>query len=254
MKRFISTIALAITALSVHAANAGPVSGNLILNGFQYAGAPSGKVTVNEPGFGGIDSTTTRAGGLNGTFSNLSGSSNWLLFCIELLVPSAAFGVPVEYALTSPAIGGLQEPFTSLQRSRLEKLFVKQVATTGQIADDAVTSAAVQLAVWEILHSDVGFGNLQLSNTNSQNTNGLWTASFNGARAEAESILFGLDSFNTTGWNVTLTSFNNGGFKDGKQDFLSAQVTSAVPEPSSLALILAGLFSMSMIVRKKLKP
>ncbi len=259
MKRIFTLLATMATAFTLHAA---PITGTLTLDGFQYGSAKAGTMTYNAPGFGGIQSTSAGVGGLLGTFTTSSDplGSEWLLWCIELFAPTANFGQGVNYTQNTPGVGPLGT-FSAQQQSLLEKLFVKQVSTTGQIADDVQTSAAVQLAIWEILYSGAGFGNLHTTNNAFQNTNAFWTNSVGGARTEAESILSGLDTFDTTGWNVTFTSFNNGGSKGGKQDFLSANVEfggscqlgneCAVPEPTPLALAGVGLLALGFAARRK---
>lgn len=259
MKRFFTLLATVATAMSLHAA---PVTGTLTLDGFQYGSAKSGTMTYNAPGIGGITNTNANVSGLLGTFTTGSDplGSEWLLWCIELFAPTGNFGQGVEYTQNQPGVGP-SGTFTSQQQSLLEKLFVKQVSTNGVIADDVQTSAAVQLAIWEILYSGTGFGNLHTSNNLLQNSNSFWSTSLGGARTEAESLLAGLDTFDTTGWNVTFTSFNNGGSKSGKQDFLSADVQFGgscqlgnecdVPEPTPLALAGIGLLALGFAARRK---
>lgn len=255
MKRILSAIALAVAAFS---ASATPVPGTLTLSGFEHSPTPSGVVqdSVSLIGAG--------VGALNATFTDTAPFGlvdvPFLLYCIELHAPSPNFAQSVAYTMNSnPALGTFGNPFTATEQARLDKLFVKQFATTGVNTNaDAVASAAMQLAVWEII-TETG-STLSLNGGSFKVAGGL-TAE----KAAANALLLNLDSYSTTGYTVNFTSFNNGGNKVGLQDFLAVSVAPggsctlgncdvpSVPEPTSLSLAMAGLamFGIGALRRRR---
>ena len=264
MKKFILSAAALLFAGAVMA---GPVNGQLTIVGYEHGLAPTGTMTLNPPGPSNTRTVTAGVSALKMDFVPTGGdplfdSESFLAYCIELFAPTANFGVAVNYTQnTAPALGALNNPLTSLQESRLTKLFVKNGTPDGSTAN-AASSAAMQLAIWEIIYDETNFGDL------SAGVFGLGAGQFystpvDGARAAAENLIAGLDSYNTNGFTGTFTSFNNGGAKSGKQDFLSFSLNSGggcedfgggaceIPEPGSFALAGLGLLGLGLVRRRK---
>ncbi|MDX1800835.1 MAG: PEP-CTERM sorting domain-containing protein [Marinobacter sp.] len=104
----------------------------------------------------------------------------------------------------------------------------------------ADTSAAFQLALWELVDEDQQTNGLDL-------TGGQFTAtSFNTARATANGWLSSLSSI-TNGFNLFVLE------NDGSQDLLvfKPAPTVRVPEPGTLALMCLGLLVLGLRMRKR---
>lgn len=259
MKKTFTALALAVLTM---AATAAPVS--VTINGFEHGTAPTGTMTVNPPGPFNTNSTTAAVSALRLSVDDGSGPfgiSDFLAYCIELFAPTANFGNAANYVQnTSPALGAFSIPFSTLQNDRLTKLFVKNGTLDGSTAD-STASAAMQLAIWEIVYdgSASGFGDLT-AGAFGLGAGEFYSTSVTGARTVAETLLNGLDGYDVGNFTATFTSFNSGGSKTGKQDFLSVSLNSGgscdlgnncdVPEPGSLALAGLGLLGLFAARRK----
>ena len=260
MKKFILS---AIAALCASAAMAAPVNGNLTIVGYEHDSAPVGTMTLNPPGPFNTRNVTAGVSALNVEFTATGEAVGlpFLVYCIELFAPTANFGVGVGYTKnTAPALGALNNQFTALQESRLTKLFVKNGTLDGS-TPNATSSAAMQLAVWEIVYDEADFGDLS-AGMFGFGAGQFYSTPVAGARAAAENLIAGLDSYNTNGRTGTFTSFNHGGTKAGKQDFLSFSLNAGdsctigneaceIPEPGSFALAGLGLLGLCLTRRRK---
>jgi hypothetical protein len=248
----------ALLAMAAFAASATAVNGSLTINGYEHAGAPVGTMTIDPAGWLNLNAqnTTAGVGALDVTFDGTS----YLAYCIELMAPTANFGQAKNYTMnTAPALAPFGTLFSASQESRLTKLFVKN---GGVGSFDATGSAAMQLAIWEIMYDDSNFGDLS-AGLFGLGAGEFYSTAAGGARSAAETLIAGLDSYDTTGYSVGFASFNNGGNKVGKQDFLTASVTETfscnqgdcgptnVPEPSSLALMFAGLAAAAVATKRR---
>ncbi|MEO6031146.1 MAG: PEP-CTERM sorting domain-containing protein [Burkholderiaceae bacterium] len=117
----------------------------------------------------------------------------------------------------------------------------------GSNVDTATKSAAFQVALWEIMYDT---GSLYRLSNPSQ---GIFseTASNNGVRALAQSYLDDLGS--VSNFQVSMLQslgHYNGDHRwvAGNQDFL---ITTPVPEPSTYALMLAGLAGVGFVARRR---
>lgn len=264
MKKTLLALAMAVSAF---AAQAAAVTGTLTIDGFEHSGAPVATMTVNPPGLFNSQSTTFAVGGLNVSFDDGSGfADSYLAYCIELFAPTANFGKATSYTMNSlPALAPFSTAFSTSQESRLTKLFVKNSVANGTSNGgslDAQGSAAMQLAIWEIMYDDNNFGDLS-AGLFGFGAGEFYSTSAAGARTAAENLIAGLDGYDTTGYAVGFASFNNGGNKSGKQDFLTANVTQTfgcnegdcggnpVPEPGSMALAGLALAGLAYTSRRK---
>lgn len=266
MKKILSTLAALTLAVSAFTASAAPVSGQLTLIGTEYAGAPVGTMTIDPPGLLNFNarSTTFGVGALKASFNDGSNvaSPELILYCIELFAPTGNFGQAVNYSQETDA--GLQ-PFSFTQADRLNKLFAKDFDLNGGVNAGALQSAAMQLAVWEILYDDnANFGDLS-AGAFGLGAGEFYSTSTGGARAIAENMLFGLDTYAST-TSFSFATFNNGGSKLGKQDFLTASINAGdscgignvtpecggeVPEPGTFGLMAAAFGALLVTRRRK---
>ena len=266
MKHILSSVALAVMAMSAHADSV-PVL--LTINGFEHGTALSGTMTIDPVGLSNTDSisATGAVSALDITVNDGIFTQNFLAYCIELLAPTANFGVPAEYTMNSnPFLGAFSIPYSVRQQDRLTKLFVKNALTAGGTFSggtaDKTASAAMQLSIWEIIYDDANFGDLS-AGAFGVNAGEFYSTSVSGARAVAENLMFGLDTYNIGNYTVSFTSFNAGGAKSGQQDFLSASLNAGdsctigndceVPEPNSLAIGATGLMGLVFLRRRLAK-
>ncbi|MEZ0232147.1 MAG: PEP-CTERM sorting domain-containing protein [Methylophilaceae bacterium] len=150
---------------------------------------------------------------------------------------------------------GLSPFFSSTQQSALDRLITNTLPTFFGLRDTYISTSsssdlaaannyalAMQLAVWEIVEEtgsyDLASGSIYLSGTGPANT-------------AADALAIGFINNITSGpWTTTGGYTLSYAFSDTKQDQL---LITAVPEPSSWAMLLAGLSTVILIARRRSK-
>lgn len=255
MKTFRSLAMAAMIALSASAAVAGPTSlqfndlpepeqGVFTIVGFEYVPARNGTMSVT-----GLGTVQAGVGAIRATFDDgFADPLSFNAFCVELFTSASGFG-----SATSNFLIG------STTSTSLSKLFSYNDVANGGVNGDGTTStdkyksAGLQLAVWELLY-DAAPGNVSA---------GEFSASVDATSvAWANSLLAGAAGANAN-YDLQLISDNDLRSKPTYQDFVTASIGSTfgcnegdcgvtpVPEPSSIALTIAGLLGLGFFSRRK---
>jgi hypothetical protein len=220
----IKSIASAVLALVAVAAQADTVS----LPDFAY-GSLAVKVNVTGVTNGIVDESA-------GAFSTkLNGGASFLSYCIDLTQSAALGGAPdSSYSRVAGSSYSFDNPAAA---ASLSKLFT----FAGSLVTNNSTSAAFQLAVWEIIYESP-------SNAYSMT---LGRASFGtqdprdaGTVTLASSWLNALSTTPATDPISILTSVNS-------QDLVYGGATAPIPEPSTYALMIAGLAGVGFVARRR---
>ncbi len=198
--------------------------------------------TVNLSGFlGGRKATadldtprniTVNAGEFTGSWNGNSFSA----MCVDVLHDMHFGTTYTNYTALTPAAYG----FSAAQVDLFNRLYTNYYAASHAGNDNA---AAFQIAVWEITYDgngtlDTGAGTFTLGSGGSAT-----------AKATASSWLAGLSALPTGLWNFTvLDSADVSGGQRATQDLL---VAIPVPEPSTYALLLAGLGLVGLMARRR---
>lgn len=190
------------------------------LSGFEYSGKTDA-VKVDWS-LNGSSWSKAYAGAFSGTFD--LNDESFVSFCVEVTQYAAAWGSSASYTEAS---------FSSTIASNLTNLANKYYSSVS----DSLTSAAFQMAVWEIVLEDSGTFNL---------TSGAFQLK-NSATAInlAQSWLDGIndDSVAATG-NYSLRYLQNGKY----QDML---VLTPVPEPATYGMLLLGMGLIGLFARRR---
>ena len=224
-RSFFKPIALACLTLGTVQAHADSVD---------FLGFANGSKTVNykltAPNV--AKNSSASAGGFS---TVLNGGPSFTSYCVDLY-ESISFADPA-YTNYNEVDGSTH--FTGLHAAAdadIGKLF-----SAGHLVNNAKTQAAFQIAIWEIAYETSGSYNL--STGTAQFSGG--TAASSGALTLATSWLGSLGA-NTMDVKV-LESLSIRNIK-GHQDVVFAQ---AVPEPSTYALMAAGLMSIGFVARRR---
>ncbi|MEJ6006619.1 PEP-CTERM sorting domain-containing protein [Paucibacter sp. AS339] len=221
-KRHFSLIAAAVLALSGAAQAAGTLT--IKQNGFS-----GGSVDVNIEQLG-VNMDGVGAGLLNFDIKN---GASFGAYCVEL-------GQYTSSSYTDYTVGSFSTP----QASQLQNLFSANYAGV----DTTTERAAFQLAVWELTHEKLSgpasvtelSGDLQSFNLNNS------TSNYDSLKNLANSYLSAGAAYsgNTLYQIEKLSSTTN-------QDLLRFNAVTAVPEPSSYALLLAGLAAVGFMSKRR---
>jgi hypothetical protein len=243
MKTTFSRFALAaMLAVGMASAVAGPVvdSGTLTRGAFEYSSPISGNPSVDGTSLGSVV-----IGAMNATFDDGFDADSFLMFCVDLYSQAGSKGTAFNYDKTSF--------LTEVPFDQIGKLIT---FNGGLSSTSSAGSTAMQLAIWELIYDatpgDVKNGDFKVT--------GMGT---NPARDMANALLAGAAGVTTSRWDVVGLSDNAyfEGNKFGYQDYITASFNARcnegdcgvtpVPEPSSIALTLAGLAGIGAVARRR---
>jgi hypothetical protein len=221
----LKSLVLAVLALGAATAQADTVS----VPSYAF-GAPLA-VTVNVTGVtaGTVDEG---AGAFN---TSVNGGASFLSYCIDLTQP-VSVGGPSDSSYTRVA-GGSYSFANPAAATSLSKLFT----FAGSLVNSNATSAAFQMAVWEIIYEAPG-------NVYSMGAGkavfGVQDARETATLTLADSWLNALSTTPATAPISILASANS-------QDLVYGGATAPIPEPSTYALMIAGLAGLGFVARRR---
>jgi PEP-CTERM motif len=228
----IKSIVSAVLAIGAASAQADTVSLPDFAYGSLTVTANVSGVTRNAAGaFGAADEPA-------GAFStSVNGGPSFLSYCIDLTQPAALRGAPdSSYTRVAGSSYTFENPAAA---SSLSKLFT----FAGSLVNSAATSAAFQLAVWEIIYESPSNAYSMTTGRASFGTQDVRDA---GTVTLAGNWLNALSSTPATSPISILASTNS-------QDLVYGGATAPIPEPSTYALMIAGLAGVGFVARRRAK-
>lgn len=245
MKKIITALALSLGALCASALPLiEPV--DFKLTSFVYTPTLGGVVGAPVVGVGHI-------GGLNAGTSTIpydplfGGTDTFIAYCIEIVENAGGFNV------YRPYVKSTYFAFTEPSGSQIDWFSKLFTFNNGLTTTDKISSAAMQLAIWEIVYEaspgDLTSGSFHIFGSSPHLAS---------AAAQANVLLAGAS---TSFALYDVSTFTNKGFQDfvtGSQSFGCNELDCGggggeVPEPGSLPLMLSGLGVIGFLGRKNHK-
>ena len=224
MTRFhLKSLAAAVLALGAVSAQADTVS----LSDFAFG---SQSVTVNVAGLtsGAIEEAA-------GAFkTSVNGGASFLSYCIDLTQSADLYGSNSTYTRVAGSSYGFANPGAA---TSLSKLFT----VAGSLVNSISTSAAFQLAVWEIIYESPS-NSFSMASGNAKF--GVVSSSDLSTLALADTWLNALSTTAATAPVSILASTD-------RQDLVYGGATAPIPEPSTYALMFAGLAGVGFVARRR---
>jgi PEP-CTERM motif-containing protein len=216
--RLLSVLSIALA--SAFALSSPARADNVTFTGFAH-GSESVNFTLSSPNV--VKTGSVNAGGFA---TVLNGGPSFVSYCVDVY-QTITFGTPY----TDYSAPGTSHVFTNNRAyADLGRLY----ATVGPIVDSSAEEAAFQIAVWEIAYED------------SQNPYALNAGSAQFSGGSASTTALGLASTWLTGLGAgpgyDIQVMESGSHQD--------VIFAPVPEPSSLALLLAGLVATGGFARR----
>ncbi|MCB5188421.1 PEP-CTERM sorting domain-containing protein [Methylobacillus caricis] len=219
------------------------------VTGFEYSDVVDVKISSN----GGSKWTTVEAGAYKGTWEN---GDSFAAFCVEISQGLAPWGKLTSYT---------EGTFSSVVASNLTSLANKYYS----FVDDAISSAAFQVAIWEIVTEtkkglDLDKGNFEADNTTNTTKEWVpnkWIPIFGSwktttvddpdslaAIALAKTWLAGInDSSVAATGDYSLQYLKNSKY----QDLVVFTPIAAVPEPATYGMLLLGMGLIALFARRR---
>lgn len=238
--KFIAAAALAMAAFTASAAPV-TITGTLTRGAFEFSPNVTGNPIVD-----GVAIGSTNIGAMKATFDDGFDVQSFLMFCVDLYSQAGGLGTPLSYDRVN-YVSELN-PFDKIG---------KLITFNGGLAStDASGSAAMQLAIWELLYDDAP-GDVTTGAFRASGVTGTDT------RLKANALLAGANTVTASQYNVSFLSDNayaaNGKF--GFQDYITADplgrgcnegdCVTPIPEPGTYALILAGLAALGFTAKRR---